>query len=112
MGYMRHDAIIVTQWDLATLKKLRDKAIELGLVVTDIVKSPRNSYATFVVVPDGSKEGWDFSDEFDKKREEYKNWLIAVYDDMYPDWIHVNYGGDEPDCAHIVGKRGDQKENE
>ena len=74
MGHIRHNAIIVTGYSSGgtfqgTTQKAHDKAIELGLLVTDIVNGKANGYSSFMICPDGSKEGWDLSNEFDSKRE-------------------------------------------
>lgn len=111
MGYMRHDVIIVTCWDENRVKRGHAKAKELGLPVSPIVKSPRNSYMTFMVVPDGSKEGWDFSNEMDVLRAKFEQWMIKTYDENFLDWVHINFGGDEPSQASIVAKTGDKEEN-
>lgn len=115
MGYIRHDAIVVTGYRDEHLKKARAKAEELGLIVTSIQEQPgTNGYASFLICADGSKEGWDTSDEHDIARDAWKNWVaenswrnelpIEEWDNCLAlDWVHVSYGGDEPEMAHILG---------
>lgn len=97
MGYMRHNAIIVTS--CLNIDEAHDKAVELfnSKCVTDICPSIVNGYGTFVVVPDGSKEGWDTSDIFDVMRDKFVGWLKdQVYEDGSSpiDWVEVQYGDD------------------
>jgi hypothetical protein len=95
---MRHDAIVVTSSDRDLLKKAYDKAVLCACAVTDIVASPVNGYATFCVVPDGSKEGWPDSDTGYDARETFIAWLR---DNRYEDgstsleWAAVSYGSDD-----------------
>ena len=62
MGYMRHDAIVVTSWKREVLDVVAAKARELGLKVLGPSAGVTNGIATFLVCPDGSKEGWEESD--------------------------------------------------
>lgn len=103
MGYIRHDAIIVTTWDDEQLAVARDQAIALGLRCTEIIASPVNSYHTFVIVPDGSKEGWETSARGDAARAAWIAWARAQLEHcVYLDWAHVTYGGDNPEHAEVV----------
>lgn len=79
MGYIKHDAILVTSWNEELFKKAYSKAIIVfGALVSDIVDSQTNRYKTFMVAPDGSKEGWELSDAYDKKREEFVEYLESL----------------------------------
>jgi hypothetical protein len=98
MGYMRHHAIIVTSWDKPLLKSAYAKANELGMLVTNIVEDTVNSYGSFLVAPDGSKEGWEESLLGETRRAMLIRWLDAQrYDDdsTMIDWVEVQYGDDE-----------------
>lgn len=101
MGYIRHDAIIATSFDLRYLHMARDKAQELGLQAFGPFASEVNNYVSFFIPPDGSKEGWPDSDEADKKRMAWKTW-IRDRPDVFVDWAHVNFGGDEPESAKLI----------
>ena len=74
MSYTLHDAIIVTAHFLEEAEPAHAKASELGLQVTDIVVSDPNGWATFLIAPDGSKEGWPESDAGDSARAQWKAW--------------------------------------
>ncbi len=105
MGYIRHDAIIVTAWDSERIAKAAAKADELGLRRTEIVDSKTNGYASMMIVPDGSKEGWADSDEGEIARAAWIKWARES-DDMWMDWALVNYGGDEPEYTRVIDHNG------
>lgn len=95
MGYMRHHAIVVTTWDAKKINAARDEAVRLGNVCTLVCPSPSNGYQSFLVVPDGSKEGWPESDKGDGARAAFIGWLSAQdYEDGSSpyDWVEVVYG--------------------
>ena len=104
MGYIRHDAIIATSWDEKYLRAALAKAEELGLPCTDIVESGTNGYVSFLIAPDGSREGWPESDAGDAAREAWKVWANAAWtnDCIYVYWAHVSYAGDDMDDTKIV----------
>lgn len=108
MGYMRHHAIIVSSWDREQIDAMRLEAITLAVeerlasLISPLVQSAVNGYSTFVVAPDGSKEGWGHSDAGDRLRERIVETLIAA---EYADgssrfaWAVVRYGDDNGDDA-------------
>jgi len=83
MGWIRHHGIVVT--GMAddeysknrpyNIKRAYEKATELKLLVSSIVNSYTNGYASIFIAPDGSKEGRATSDEFGTLREQYIEWL-------------------------------------
>lgn len=102
MGYMRHHAIIVTgsgyEAATAALSAIHEFAQRDGGLVSPIMKSHVNGYRSFVLFPDGSKEGWNESDHGDEHRAA----LIAFMDTFrYSDgsgplaWVEVQYGDDD-----------------
>lgn len=104
MGYVRHHAIVVTSWDFVLLERARVCAVELGMTVTEIKRSTVNSYCSFLIAPDGSKEGWDASDEGDQQRAAFVLWLDDQrYEDGSTslDWVEVQYG-DENNANRII----------
>ena len=74
MGYMRHEAIVVTSWKKSYLEVARNKALEFGLDVTELTNECMNGYVSFLIAPDGSKEGWEESDAHETKRGEWVSW--------------------------------------
>lgn len=78
MGYIRHHAIIVTSWDDEKLFMAHAKAKEIfGELVSEKIEGQINGFTSSFVAPDGSKEGWQHSDEGDENRKKF----IAFLDD-------------------------------
>jgi hypothetical protein len=100
MGHIKHNAIVVTTSCQTQAFTARQKAINLGLGSTDVVAAKANGYYTFLIVPDGFKEGWDGSADGDRARAEWVDWA-----DEYGihSFVHVRYGGDD-DEERIVDK--------
>jgi hypothetical protein len=105
MGYDRHHIITVTTYnaDLAfqahgAAREIFAQCIERqGELVTPIRTGLVNDWHTFVVTPDGSKEGWGTSDQGDNARAMFVAWLEShrFEDGSSPfDWAEVQYGDD------------------
>lgn len=83
-GWIKHNFIIVNHDNLDELKEVREMAIQLFNIdefsreinlVSEILQSVSNSYFSFFVNCDGSKEGWETSDLFDQIRERFTFYL-------------------------------------
>lgn len=105
MGYMRHHAIVVTSYDEDRIVRAHEEAHALfdaedyaGRQVAQVgplTDASVNCFQSFLVAPDGSKEGWDESDRGDAAREAFVAWLDAQrYSDNSSsiDWVEVQYG--------------------
>ena len=107
MGYMRYHAIVVSSWNDTLLHEARAEAVRIFAVLNAefgsapaqppslIMPSSTNGIGTFLVPPDGSKEGWPESDAGNKRRDEFVAWLNSkVYDDGSTSlrWVEVQYG--------------------
>lgn len=106
MGYMKHNAIVVSSWNEKHIKDARISAINIfgvGLV-SEIINSKMNGYLSFFVAPDGSKEGWDESNQGDTNRQKFIKEIDV--EDFYVDWAEVSFGGDEANIAHLVNHNG------
>lgn len=93
MGVIIHHVIVVTGGiDFPELREAHAKAKELlpGLV-SEIVHGRANGYSSFLVAPDGSKEGWRGSNEADTQRDQFVNW---IKEHRGLDWFVVRFGGD------------------
>lgn len=102
MGYVRHNAIVVTSWNGARIGLARAHAVALGMSVTEIIQTPVNVDYSFLVGPDGSKEGWEDSDVGDKRREQFRTWLRAqAYEDGSTPfaWVEVAYSSDDREAV-------------
>ena len=101
MGYMKHDAIIVTSWNTEAIEEAAAKAREYGLEVLGPSDKAINSIRTMLVCPDGSKEGWEESDIFENKRFSYLKYLNSVrYEDNSSclSWVALSYSSDDRDA--------------
>lgn len=102
MGYMRHDAIVVTSWKREAIEEAAAKACDLGLEVLGPSAVVTNGVSTLLVCPDGSKEGWDESDAFDAKRAKYLEYLNSVrYEDNSSclSWVALAYSSDDKEAT-------------
>jgi hypothetical protein len=100
MGRIRHDAIIVTSYHsggIEHVEHVAKLAATGGLPVSPVTASPHDGgHCSACIFPDGSKEGWQASDEGDAAREEVLSYLHSLRD---PDdgsspvsWALVRYG--------------------
>lgn len=102
MGYMAHNAIVVTSWKEEHIRDARISAIILFPdMVSEIIISHINGYLSFFIATDGSKEGWEDSNIGDENRARF----LKEIEDMYIDAVDVRYGGDDPDQATVEGWR-------
>lgn len=107
MGWILHQAIVVTTYDEQGIKQAHTEAVRIfDGCVTTVVRSPINNYWSFLVPPDGSNEGWDESDKGDGRREEFHQWLLAqAYEDGSNsfDAVEVTYGEtDQPSAMDFT----------
>lgn len=97
MGYMRHDAIVVTSWSAQWILDAYNQAIDLGLQVLGPSEEVTNDYRSILICPDGSKEGWPESDTYNQLRLQYIDWLNSV---KFSDgsstlsWVAVSFNND------------------
>ena len=113
MGYIRHHAIICTSGDVKAANYAHSKASGLFPVVSGVLHSPTNRYATFLIPPDGSKEGWETSDAGDRAREEFKQWLKWQKSlGVYVDWAEIQYGDDEHETKIVSHSDEDSEDSE
>ena len=105
MGYMRHHTIIVCSWNEQLLASVHSEAVTIfDTQVSNIVKSKMNGYYSFFIAPDGSREGWEDSDEGDKKRNEFIGYLeTQKYEDSSTPvaWVEIQFGDDEGETKII-----------
>lgn len=89
MGTIQHDIMAVTHYDAIKLNEIRKKALDLfDYLVSPTIESATNNYYTFFISPDGSQEGWELSNYYNKRRETF----IAYLQDCKATWVHVSYG--------------------
>ena len=98
MGYIRHDAILVTSWNDKEIEAAAARARIIGLDVLGPSSPAANGYRTITVCPDGNKEGWEESSRHEEMRAIFLQYL---YDVRYEDgstcleWAAISYGSDD-----------------
>lgn len=117
MGYMRHHAIVVTGCDdlpsrPGLMSEAHKKATGLfnGAMVSMLSIPTTNSYQSFAVFPDGSKEGWFESEDGNKARNTFIKFLksLQYYDRSSPlDWVEVQFG--DSDKETVVTHHSDEE---
>lgn len=104
MGYIRHHAIVVTSYANRT-KIAHERAKEIfGSACSEIVSSPINGYESFFIAPDGSKEGWEESQQGDKARALFIEFLEnQKYEDGSNSisFVELFYGDDNGKSAVV-----------
>ena len=101
MGYIKHNAAIITSTREGDIKLAHAKAKELytegemAQLVGEIIPGLANGQYSFFIAPDGSKEGWDHSDTSDVYRNKYLDWLFQErVERIRVDYVDVRFGGD------------------
>ena len=101
MGIIQHHTVIATTWNHERANEFQEwidselNDRERQLIVRAV--SWVNNYHTFVLVPDGSKEGWKTSDEGDNLRDRMVCKLV-FYNDKGDDggspwdWVECTFG--------------------
>lgn len=94
---MTHNAIILTSWKEAAMLEAHEKAKEIFASsmarVTNITQSAMNDYMSFMVAPDGSKDGWPDSDRGDECRAQFIAYLRDGYAKrgIWLYWVEVEF---------------------
>ncbi|MHA2064464.1 MAG: hypothetical protein ACXABY_08800 [Candidatus Thorarchaeota archaeon] len=118
MGYMQHHAILVTTWNSDAAEDIHEKVVEIikahklhEEMVSTLSGVVVNGYRSFAVFPDGSKEGWDTSENGEEARDAIVEMLETYrYEDgsTAMDWVEVQYGDDNLN-SYIV-RHSDEEE--
>lgn len=104
MGYIAHHAIIVTSWDAKRCSLIREKASKFfpKYQISEVLETQINGYCSFLIGPDGSKEGWEESNRGNTQRESFIDWLEKRKNgEPYGDYVLVRYGGDEEGLSRV-----------
>lgn len=111
---MRHHAIIITSQNSESISMAHVKALVMftqlkymcGMkceIVSPVLKTI-NRVHTFIIAPDGSKEGWEESEVGNIQRDKYIEWLKNQIDEdgsSSLDWIVIQYGDDDNETKVI-----------
>lgn len=86
MVYQHHSIVVVGR----SLKVSHNKAVKMfGVLVSPIITSI-NGIQSYFIAPDGSGEGWEQSDDMDKLREKF----IQYLDDKDIRYAHISIDDD------------------
>ena len=80
--------------------------------ISDVLKAPVNNVSSFMVGPDGSKEGWEESKLGDEQREQFiKHFDRYAYEDGSTSikWAEVQYGDDEGEGNQLLRSDADNE---
>lgn len=109
MGYMAHHAVNVVSSDADdrdALEAFRASLIgDHARLFVGPVRGAVNGEDMWTLLPDGSKEGWEDSDQGDRNRSA----LAAICRQRQIDFVEVRFGGDDWDVAYIVSHIGDSE---
>ena len=94
MGFIYHTATVVTSWEADHAFRAWQIAQDLELRPTGVCGPYTNGYMSFLIPPDGSKEGWETSDEYDSRRDDWVRAVVAA--GLYLEWVEVRYGEAPP----------------
>ena len=106
MGYIQDQAIVVSGWK--GMKEVHSECVEIANkhgfdgIVSPLCKPQVNGTTTFLIAPDGSKEGWADSDRGDAMRDEIKAFLVGLPERLtWAHWVEVVVGGDSEFAPYI-----------
>ncbi len=92
MGYMRHHAIVVTGNEDRVAAAHAEAAKRFdGRFLSNLTDTAVNGYRSFLVGPDGSKEGWPESKHGDELRAAFIRYLRT----QFLGWVEVQFDDDE-----------------
>lgn len=103
MTFYSHHAILVTSSEELRIRRAHVEVLAalstkgLLLPVSEVLSSPVNSFYSFFVGPDGSKETWPNSEQGDQMRDE----IIEILANAGVRWCEVQYA-DENDNNHVT----------
>lgn len=107
MGYIRHNAIIVTVYEDHAQAVHETACAICGDLVSDRVKAQMNGYQTFLIAPDGSKEGWSHSNDGDDRRSRFRTALREMADNWWCEWVEIAYGNDDAGAKVVASSWAD-----
>ena len=108
MGYIKHEALVIVAWGYKHPGSFRISAFrdDMPEEYRQYLVGPFdtiNGYETWCFLPDGSKEGWDTSNEV----QEWRKKLAALCDEIgVTGWSYSYFGGDDEIARHVTNDDG------
>lgn len=116
MGYLRHEAVIVSGWNAEHVLQAHAAASSIfnqegmGALVGGLTHHAINGGAAFLISPDGSKEGWEQSEVGKQLRQEFIAYLKGTLArDLWLDWCLVLVGGDDGEYRVLDSVNGPEE---
>lgn len=117
MGYLRHECIVVNGWDTKRVARAHEAATaifneaRMGSLVSGLTQHTVNGGASFLIAPDGSKEGWEPSDRGEAARREFLEWLKSdEARQLGLGWALLLVGGDDGEFRVLASPNGAEPE--
>lgn len=104
MGNIAHHAIVVTGINEIAVVKAHNSAGLWGLAPSAIMASPVNGFLSFFIGPDGSNEGREASNDYDKARKNFRAQLRKTG----LTYVEVCYGDELADPCEASVVESDQ----
>lgn len=100
MGTIQHKAMIVTGYDFGRERKLsqtytKAKKLFPKELISLKPKKVMNGYASFTIMPCGSKLGWELDQEHDKSIRELMNYIDNLRDEdgsNAVEYVYITFG--------------------
>lgn len=110
MGIINHNAVIASTWDEHSFEMMERWIAGLTAVQAEhfVCAGPFvDNCHTIVLVPDGSKENWAWSDNFDVLRDRF---VVRLSQSEYWKWVEVGFGeyGQKVLCGNCENKFNDR----
>lgn len=120
MGRIVHDAVLVTLADYIYHNPPSDLTVpdieafrealpsDFKALLVGPITAPTNGYIHWIFLPDGSKEGWDASNEGDRYRDQFVDlFRDMLYDDgsTPADVVSITYGETDWGAVDPFGRR-------
>lgn len=104
-SYFTEDSFGVTHESIAAFRESLDEQFRPLLVGP--IRAAANGDYVLAFLPDGSKEGWDTSDQGDAIRALLTEMFAFKYEDGSSpfDVVEVRFGGDDPELGYALDPR-------
>ena len=97
MGYHVNHTIVVTCWDIKLLRRTWKEAKSIfsgtGHHISNITPPANNCYQSYLIAPDGSKQGWETSIKGWNARKKFITYL-KEFKPYPPGWVLVQFDDD------------------